>query len=300
MRVGIKRRRVSPLRATDTGCDMDVFDHIQPDGSDRSRFVMCRPLYISTKVPNNVFMEGKNHQEADIPKALNQWDRVAHIIEAFGVDVKELPPAKGCQDQCFVANIGLNIGKTIVLANYKAAGRSCELGYNCIQPPFHFEGEADCKKWKDGIYIGGYGLFSDNRAFDWIEQQCGVEIIRVQEINPKTYHLDCDLLVVDEKNFLVVESGLSKDSVKQLKQCGNVIFTPNGIETTGITNGVLIPEKRIYLSGALNPEQKDYQKAMEWLLKTMDDLNYTVVFVEMNAFEPSGADLSCTVMHLEG
>jgi N-dimethylarginine dimethylaminohydrolase len=282
----------------------DIFDHLPQ----HSKFVMCKPEFLSTKIPNNVFMEGKNHEEADVQRAMNQWDRTAHIMEALGVELFEIPPTKGCQDQIYVANIGISIEPYIILANYKAAGRSCEvppardfftkLGYQCIQPPFNFEGEADLKLWKKGVYFGGWGLFSDKRAFEWISKQTGVSIIPVREINKKAYHLDCNLLVVDEENFIVVKKGLDAASIKALQKLGNVHFTPDGIETTGITNGVLIPEKQIYMSGTFNPELPDYRKAMEWLLEKMDTLGYTCLFVDVDSYNVSGADLSCSVMHL--
>jgi N-dimethylarginine dimethylaminohydrolase len=288
---------------------MDVFDHIQPDPSDKPVFLMCRPVFLSTKIPNNTFMEGKNHEEADVPRALNQMDRVSHVFESLGVEILEIPPQKGAQDQVYTANIGMCIGNTFVLANYKAPGRAIEveparkyltsLGYNCIQPPFFFEGEADCKKWKDGIYFGGYGLFSTNEAFDWIEKQCGVRILRVKEMEEAQFHIDCSLMVVDEENFIVSRKGISKESLALLKKCGNVVLAPDGIETTGITNGVKIENKRIYCSGAFNPEQPDYRKAMEWLLEAMDKLNYTVIFLDVDSLNPSGADLSCTVCNME-
>ena len=283
----------------------DIFDSVPG----HSKFVMCKPKFLSTKVPNNVFMEGKNHEPADVPRACNQWDRTAHIMEAFGVELFEIPATKGCQDQTYVANIGIALEPYIVLAKYKAPGRSCEvppakaffekLGYQCIQPPNYFEGEADLKKWKDGIYFGGWGLFSMPAAFKWISEQTGVKVLPLHEIDPKTYHLDCSLLVVDEENFLVTKSGLDSESIKTLQKCGRVTFTPPDIATTGITNGVLIPEKKIYLSGTFNPEQKDYVKAMEWLLTTMDKFGYTVVLCDVDAYNVSGADLSCTVMHLD-
>jgi N-dimethylarginine dimethylaminohydrolase len=281
----------------------DIFDHLTPgEAPTQSVFCMCRPTYLSTKISNNVFMKG---EKPDVPLACNQFDRLAHIIEALGVEVVELPPDPKCQDATFVANVGLAIGKTFVLANYKAPGRACEIeparkfftsmGYNCIQPPFFYEGFADVQPWKHGVYFGGWGLFSTNEAFDWIEQQCGVKIVRIHEINPKVYHEDCVLRVVDEENFIVCKSGIDADSLKTLKKLGNVILTPEGIETTGITNCVLIPEKRLCLSGALNLNQPDYSKAMDFLLETMDKLGYDCIFVQCSAFEPSGGDLSCLI-----
>jgi len=283
-----------------------------PNPLPHSKFVMCRPTYLSTKIPNNKWMTGKNKVPVDVPRALTQHDRTGHIFEALGVELFEIPPVKGAQDQTYVANVALVIdeSKMAIMARYKAAGRAVEveparqfltqLGYKCIQPPIGstFEGWADCKRWKSGIYFGGWGLFSNKAAFQWISNNTGIKIIPVKEIDEGTYHLDCNLLVVDENNFIVVKSGLDSQSVKTLQKCGNVIFTPDGIETTGITNGVIIPEKKIYCSGCLQPEQKEYRRACEWLLETMDKLGYTVVFFDVDSYGPSGADLSCTVLPL--
>lgn len=289
----------------------DVFDEVSEQMGEptHSMFAVCRPEFYSTKIPNNVFMEGKNHEPADVRRALNQWDREMHIIEAFGAELFEIPPTKGCQDQVWCANVGLNIADTIVLAKYKASGRACEvapakryftsLGYKCIQPPTFFEGSADCKKWKDGIYFGGVGLFSTNEAFDWIEKQSGVQIIRLREINEQLYHLDCGLMIVDEENFLVTPGALDDPSIKTLEQQGNVHFTPKGIESTGLTNGIKLPEKRIYISGAFNQDEKDYRAASEWLLEKMDEFGYTVVFIDVDSYNPAGADASCSVLVLD-
>jgi N-dimethylarginine dimethylaminohydrolase len=287
---------------------VDIFDHLQPGVDDHSKFVMCRPVYLSTAIPNNVFME-KEPEKPDVPRALNQFDRSVHLFESLGVEVLEIPPQKGAQDQLFTANVGTEINGVIVLANFSAPGRAVEippaqkffqqLGYKCVQPPMAQEGEADLKKWKQGYYFGGWGLFSKKESCDWIMKQLGVTVIPVQEVNPKSFHLDCCLLVVDQENFMVTRKGLSPDSIKTLQKLGNVTFTPEGIETTGCTNGVLIPEKRIYVSGAFNPEQPDYRKAAEWLLETMDKFGYTTVFTDCDSYNASGADLSCSVMHLE-
>lgn len=269
------------------------------------RFVMCPPKYLSTRIPNNVWMK---QTKVDIPRALAQYKRAKNVITALDVQVLEIPPVPGCQDQTYVANIGIAIDPYIILANYKAPGRSCEVeparkffeshGYTCIQPPYHFEGEADLKKVTDSLYFGGWGQFSDPRSFLWIEEQTGVKIIRLHEVNPKIYHLDCSLFVIDEGNFLVTQAGIDAAALKTLRKYANVILTPPDIIETGITNGVLIQGKRIFLSGTFNPELKDYRKAMEWLLTTFDDFGYTVILLDVDEADKSGADLSCQVMHL--
>lgn len=276
-----------------------------PDGEDKTRFVMCPPKYLSTKIPNNEFMKG---EKPDVPRAMAQYTRFKRLIESLDVEVLEIPPDKKCQDQTFVANIAVAIEPYIVLANYKAPGRACEvpvaqeffenLGYKCIQPPFHFEGEADLKLWKEGYYFGGFGQFSDSRAYDWIEKQTGVRILKFHETNPRAYHGDCVIFIIDEENIIVNKAGTDDKSIRMFERKMNVILQPEGLDTTGITNAVKIPRKPIFCSGTFQPEQKDYRKAMEWLLQTMDGFGITVTFLDTDAVEVSGADLSCTVMHL--
>ena len=268
-------------------------------------FVMCPPEYLSTRVANNTFMKG---EKINIERALKQYGRVKHIMEALGVKILEVPPQPECQDAYYTANLFIAIEPYIILANYKAPGRSCEvppgrrffegLGYQCIQPPTYFEGEADLKHWKDNIYIGGFGQFSDNRAFDWIEKKTGCQIIRVREVDPKLFHLDCSLTVIDPEHMIVNRGGIDAESFKKLESIANIIEPPKGLSVTGVTNGVYIRDKRIYMSGTLQPESKDYRRAIEWLNDTMANFGYSCIFVDIDEADKSGADLSCCTAHL--
>lgn len=273
---------------------------------DKMRFVMCPPKYLSNKIPNNVFM-GKN-SKVDVKRAMTQYDRTKNWIVDLGVEVLEIPPAKECQDQTFTANIGIAIEPYIVLANYKADGRSCEvppakaffegLGYKCIAPPFYFEGEADLKQLNPKLFFAGWGQFSDIKAHRWIADKTGVEIIPVHEISDQAYHLDCSVLVIDPQNVMVMTKGIDRQSLRAIEKVANVIPTPKGLVTTGCTNMVLIPDKKVAMSGAFWPEIAEYRKSMEWLLTTFDELDWNVLFVDADAVDVSGADLSCMVLHL--
>lgn len=271
------------------------------------KFVMCPPKYISADKPNNVFM--KQGEKIDVSRAMAQYGRITRLIRAFGVPVLEIPPQPGAQDQLYTANIAVAIEPYIVLANYKAQGRSIEeaparkyfegLGYQVIQPPGFFEGEADLKKWKDNIFFGGWGKFTDPTTLDWIERQTGCQIIRIHETSNELYHLDCSLSVLDPETFLVNPAGMDAASFKELDKRANVIRVPADVMSTGVTNVVQIPGKKILLSGMFFPEVKKYQKSMEWMLQTCDDLGYTVLFLDIDEPDKSGADISCMVMHLD-
>lgn len=266
---------------------------------------MCQPQYLSTRIPNNVFMRGA---KVNVERAMKQFSRITRLMRALGVDILEIPPVKECQDQTYTANIGIAIAPYIILANYKAPGRKCEeaparkmfegLGYTVIQPPFKFEGEADLKLWQGNTYFGGWGKFSDKEAHQWISQKTGVEIIPIRETSDELYHLDCSLFVIDPQNLLVNREGMDSASFRELEKRANIITVPPEIYGTGITNAVKIPGKKILLSGLFHPEDKKYQKGMEWMNATFDRFGYTCVFMDIDEFDKSGADISCCVMHL--
>jgi N-dimethylarginine dimethylaminohydrolase len=269
------------------------------------RFVMCPPEFLSTRIKNNVWMKaGKINKE----RAMSQYRRIKNVVEALGTDVLEITPVPAAQDQVFCANVAVSIEPYVVLANYKAAGRDVEVaparsffrkhGYETIQPPYDFEGEAELKRIREDLYFGGYGQFTDMKALEWIADTCEIEIIPIKETNDKLYHLDCSILMVDEQNAIVVKEGIDAASFKAIESIVNVIVAPSDIAVTGCTNAVLIRNKNICLSGTFQPEWKEYAKAMEWMNATFDQFGYTCVFLDVDEFEPSGADLSCCIMHL--
>ena len=302
-----KKEAATPAPGAEAYEEPEAREHgDEPETLETMRFVMCPPQYLSTRIKNNVWMSG---EPVDVKRAMRQYRRIKNVITGFGVEVLEIPPVKGLQDQVYVANIGIAIDPYIILANYKAPGREGEvepareffegLGYECLVPPFHFEGEADLKKLNDTTYFGGHDQFTDIRAHRWIEEQTGVHIIPVREVSEELYHLDCSLFVIDAQNVLVTKAGLDRASRKTVELYANVIETPSDIASTGITNGVQIPSKKIYLSGTFNPEMPEYRKGMEWLNDTFDKFGWTPLFMDCDEYDKSGADLSCTVMHLD-
>lgn len=276
----------------------------------RMKFVMCPPKYLSTKIPNNVFMKsGSQRVKVNVPRALAQYSRITRLFKSFDIPVLEIPAVPGCQDQTYTANVAISIHPYVVIANYKAPGRACEeapataffdrYGYRTVRPPFKFEGEADLKKYKDGVYFGGWGKFTDRAAHEWIAKKTGAEIIPLREVSDELYHLDCSLFILDEENLIVNRAGLDQESFKRLEKMANIVEIPPEIVATGCTNAVRIPGKKILVSGMFFPEEKKYQKSMDWMNSTFDKFGYTVLFMDIDEPDKSGADISCMVMHLD-
>lgn len=289
-----------------------IFPSGRSSNPDEVRFVMCRPAYLSTDIPNNVFMEDQPPiTPADRERAVRQFTHLTRYLREVGVTVLEIPPTEGAQDQTFTANIAVAVreSKTIVLANYKAPGRAIEeapareffeqMGYRVIRPATKFEGEADFKRWKPGIFFGGHGKFTDRPTLDWISQQGHIQVIPLEETSDELYHLDCCLWVIDEEHFLVNRDGISPRSFRLLESLGEVIVVPTAYKDCGATNVVRVPGKKLVVSGMQFPEVPAYQKAMEWMEEICDRFGLSVKFTNIDVTDRSGADVSCQVMHLD-
>jgi len=278
-------------------------DHIGPIPI---RFVMCPPKYLSTRIKNNKWMEGKT---INIPRAMQQFNRIVTVIEALGTKVLQIPPVPAAQDQVYTANIGIALKPYIILSKYKSPGRQVEvpparrffeqMGYKCIECPYYFEGRADLIKFNDTTYIGGIGQSSDPEAYKWIEDKTGVNVVNIKETDKGLFHCDCVVFVINDQNILVNTEGTDAAGLKQLEKLANVIPVPKGLAETGITNSVKIPNKPIVLSGCFKPETPEHRKAMDALNVLYDKFGMTVVLLDCDEFDKSGADLSCCVMDLD-
>lgn len=291
---------------TDPIPGVDSANPAAQDGEDKVRFVMCPPKYLSTRIPNNKFMEG---QKIDVPRAMAQFTRAVRVIESLGTEVLQIPPVKEAQDQVYTANIGISIDPYIILSKYKSPGRQVEvkpareffekMGYECLESPYFWEGRADTIKFKDGIYIGGIGQSSDPEAYQWIEDTTGVRIVQIRETDLGLFHCDCVVFKIDDENLLVNIEGTDAKGLRRLERLANVIEVPKGLAETGITNAVKIPNQPIVLSGTFKPETPKHREAMDALNLLFDKFGMTVVLLDCDEFDKSGADLSCCVMDLD-
>jgi len=46
-------------------------------------------------------------------------------------------------------------------------------------------------------YIGGYGIRSNIKAYEWMEEQYNMDIIKVAMVDEYLYHLDCSIFALN-------------------------------------------------------------------------------------------------------
>lgn len=299
-----------------------VADYLAVKENTQDKFLellLCPPKYLSTKVQNNIWMKklSKKEREVDINKCMAQFFDMYALI-AQDAMVYLLPPKDGLQDQTYISNAGLVLAhmyKTVILTNFRAPGRPGEekelakfmsigdMDYEQFPCPHKFEGEADCKWIRDNIYVGGYGIRTDIKAYEWMEETFGMEITKVKMTDELRYHFDCNLFPLSRNKILFCTDGVPASTIKELEKISEIIPVTKEASQYSITN--LLRVGSVVYCGTdiseLNYDDDDYgpeKRKNEALEKIVRDAGLALVFINLSGIGVSGAALSCQILHL--
>jgi N-dimethylarginine dimethylaminohydrolase len=110
-------------------------------------------------------------------------------------------PSQGLPDMVFTANAGIVCGTKAIVSRFRHPERQLEEGYFAqwfrehgyeifrMPESLYFEGAGDLLGFGD-VWFGGYGFRSEIRAYPFVGGLTGWEILPLQLIDPRFYHLD--------------------------------------------------------------------------------------------------------------
>ncbi len=282
---------------------------------------MNLPFSLAADVANNVWMEEieSDERKIDIPKAVNQFLQLYHFIAADAV-VYILPTPKltGLQDLVFTANIGIVLEHlqekdVVIMSNFSTKVRRPEtkvgddlfglMGYRVYNAPYHFEGEAELKHLYANHYIGGYGVRSDIKTYEWMADEFDMNIIPVQETDPYLYHLDCTVFPLTQSETLLCTEMYSKEEVRAIEAVTNIIDVSVDDALSGICNTVRLGNTLMNASHIHEMKSADeYYEGELHKNRSLEDIavkyGFELSFFNLSEYFKSGALLSCMVMHL--
>lgn len=206
------------------------------------RFVMCRPDYFEVTYSINPWMNP--NEPVDRALALAQWDALRSTFERYGHHVDVVPGEPGLPDMVFTANSGLMIGDRAMSARFTHAERAAE------GPAYHRwfaqrgvrelaaaheinEGEGDFALVGDRI-LGGMGFRCSLAAHREVERFFEKPVVSLELVDPRFYHLDTALMVLDDANIAYFPAAFSTESQALLAG-----LYPDAIEATDADAKVL-------------------------------------------------------------
>ncbi|MEU5401742.1 dimethylargininase [Streptomyces sp. NPDC005963] len=175
------------------------------DASPR-RYLMCPPTHFKVTYSINPWMDPA--KPVDLQLALAQWEDLRDRYTALGHTVELLEPQPGLPDMVYAANGATVIDGRVLGARFAHPEREGEAvahldwfrsaGYTEIHEPLHInEGEGDFAVTSSYV-LAGRGFRSSPLSHDEAQEFFGRPVIGLDLVDPRYYHLDTALSVLDE------------------------------------------------------------------------------------------------------
>ncbi len=165
-----------------------------------SRLLVCPPDFFGIEYEINPWMRLNNRVDHD--RAVLQWHGLMNVFEKdLGVVLERMTPVTGLPDLVFTANAGVVVGRTAVVSRFRYPERQREEahfedwfrghGYDVanVNNGLFFEGAGDLLGFPE-CWFGGYRQRSDIRAFPVLSERFQREIIPLELVDTRFYHLD--------------------------------------------------------------------------------------------------------------
>ncbi|GGR15581.1 dimethylargininase [Streptomyces roseolus] len=179
-----------------------------PRESSPRRYLMCPPAHFKVTYSINPWMDPT--KPVDLPLALAQWEDLRDRYLALGHTVELLDPDPGLPDMVFAANGATVVGGRVLGARFAHPERTAEAEAHLawfrrngwaetdLREPEHInEGEGDFAVTASWI-LAGTGFRSSPLSHGEAQEFFGRPVIGLELVDPRYYHLDTALCVLDE------------------------------------------------------------------------------------------------------
>lgn len=171
----------------------------------RRHYLMCPPEYFTVEYSINPWMDPATPVDAGL--AMAQWEELRATYERLGHTVEVIEPQPGLPDMVFSANSGTVIDGRVLGARFRAPERAAEAehfrrwfsthGYRELVMPSRInEAEGDFA-WTGQLLLAGSGFRTDPEAHAEAQEVLGVPVVSLSLTDPRYYHLDTALFVLD-------------------------------------------------------------------------------------------------------
>jgi N-dimethylarginine dimethylaminohydrolase len=160
---------------------------------------MCPPDYFGIEYEINPWMNVR--VGSDLALARRQWTALLETLRDLGVAVDLIEPVRGLPDLVFTANAGIVYHDLFISSRFRYGVRQGEAphfeqwaqdrGLDVVRLPagHNFEGAGDALFCGETMFAG-YRFRSDVKSHQWIGERLGIEVLPMELVDPRFYHLD--------------------------------------------------------------------------------------------------------------
>jgi arginine dihydrolase len=258
--------------------------------------LMCPPTYFDIEYEINVWMHEDDQPSKEA--AAEQWQKLYEIYaQQLGWHVELAEPVNHLPDMVFATDCCTIISDKIMLSNFRYPERQPETdqyerwfrghGYTNFKRTEHkFEGGGDTLVFGNKI-IAGYGFRSDRQAHDELAEYFGREVISLRITDPRFYHLDTSLAVLDNKTVVYYPGAVDKDSREHLQQAVPNLIEAAEEEAQGFGLNAVSDGRTIICSNESESLLQKYRAA-----------GFNVIGTPILEFRKSGGGVKCLTLEL--
>jgi arginine dihydrolase len=214
---------------------------MKPRTSRIRHYAMTAPTFFAVEYAINPWMDTSTSVDTHV--ALNQWEALRQTYKELGHTVELVEPVAGLPDMVYAANGGLLVNGKAVVARFAYPQRTDEAaayaewmrrhGYDPAETRHVNEGQGDLLV-VGSIMLAGYGFRTERRAHDEVAAIVGMPVVSLELVDPRFYHLDTALAVLDDTTIAYYPPAFSDESRARLLE-----LFPDAIEVASTDADVL-------------------------------------------------------------
>jgi N-dimethylarginine dimethylaminohydrolase len=190
------------------------------------RYLMCRPEHFEVSYAINPWMDPS--VPVSVALAVEQWEALRATYLRLGHTVDLVTPGAGLPDMVFAANGGIVSDGRAMASRFTHAERQAEgalyrdwfeaAGLSpAVQATQQNEGEGDVLRVGE-IFLAGTGFRTSLEAHREIAEFFGRRVVSLRLVDPRFYHLDTALTVLDDETIAYYPAAFDADSVAVLRE----------------------------------------------------------------------------------
>jgi N-dimethylarginine dimethylaminohydrolase len=262
------------------------------------RILMCRPDYYGIEYEINPWMSRSRGSTPE--RALAQWQALHDILRGLGVTVELLAPQQGLPDLVFTANAGVVFRDRFFTSRFRHEVRAREEpfydawfkehGFTVEHLPegYFFEGAGDALFCGPTLFAG-YRIRSDVRGHQWLGRTLGKQVLPLELINPRFYHLDTCFCPLKPGEAIYYPAAFDAYGRKVLEGHIPRLLAVNDAEAHRFGCNAVVVGRTVVTNTGCDRLAEDLHR---W--------GYSAVATELDEFLKAGGSAKCLTLRVDG
>ena len=262
------------------------------------KILLCPPDHYGIEYEINPWMNQR--AGADHPLAVRQWSTLRNTLIDLGVQIDQIDPAPGLPDLVFTANAGLIYKNLFISSRFRFGVRQGESplfeawaassGFEVVKlPEIHrFEGAGDALFCGETLYAG-YRFRSDARSHHWVANRIGVEVLPLELVDPRFYHLDTCFCPLSPTEAIYYPGAFDDYGRSVLQARIPTLIEVSADEAASFSCNAVVVRRHVILNQGASK-----------LSQSLKAVGCTIHPVSMTEFIKSGGSAKCLTLRLDG